>query len=117
MTNIAFDLIRDDMVDNHGNEAITVIGDFLLDDLKQNPQHAPLIKAAYDSKKNLMTAFKAIEDYARKNQQNRCAVVSPVKAIELVFSHFGLSKPDVASANSTPAADENNFDIRLEDLL
>jgi hypothetical protein len=117
MTNIAFDLIRDDMVENHGNDAITVIGDFLLDDLKQNPQHAPLIKAAYDSKKNLKTAFKTIEDYARKHQQNRCAVVSPVKAIELVLSHFGLSKPDAASQITTPAAIENSFDIRLEDLL
>ena len=93
------------------NKYVPVVGGFLINHVRNNPEHAELILT---EGKTIAGSLNAMQAEASKFVVNQCGVLSDEEGFNIVLKYYGVNVPEVAPAIATQAA---NFDLSLDDLL
>lgn len=114
------DRIRDEMAREEADSPISAIGEYVTERIQAG--------AVVPESKTLKGAYKAMEDWARKNRKGSCCYVPPARAFAIVDEYFGFAakvpeaKPHTFAevkpvpAASTPLTDELDLDALLGGL-
>ena len=105
------DRIRDEMAREEADSPISAIGEYVTERISAG--------AVIPEGKTLKGAYKAMEDWARKNRKGSCCCVPPARAFAIVDEYFGFSgaKPQTpAQVQPAPAADDLDLDALLGGL-
>ena len=108
---MGMDEIRDEMAREEADSPISAIGEYVTERIQAG--------AAIPEGKTLKGAYKAMEDWARKNCKGNCCYVPPARAFAIVDEYFGFSgaKPQaIAEVKPAPAADDLDLDALLGGL-
>ena len=123
----AIDKIRDEMAANPKDGAIDIIGNFLCELLRLNPEHAQLM---LDEKKSIKGAMGEMEKEAAKNKSGSWGCVDFYTGIKIVLKYFDMPEMETgeiisitnslmeqaaAPAKKIAPAPKDDFDI--DDLL
>ncbi|WP_138756463.1 hypothetical protein [Paenibacillus sinopodophylli] len=92
------------------NKYVPVIGGFLINHVRENPEHARLITADGKSIAGSLTAMQA---EAKKHAVNGCGVLTDEEGFNIVLRYFGVTIPDLPIAALAPV----NFEVSLDELL
>lgn len=120
----AVEKLRNEMSKNNNNAYIQVVGDFLLQHLKKNPEAAEQILA---EDKTIIKSLDEMKKAAEKKKVGNCAVLTDQEGFEIVLKYYGMKtkkNSTISTVSTTTTADakpeaktRTNFDVRLEDLL
>ncbi|PLR93220.1 hypothetical protein [Bacillus sp. T33-2] len=118
----AIEKIKNEISGNANNPYIQVVGQFLLQHLEQNPDHAEKILVA---DKTIAKSLEAMRTAAQKKKVGNVAVLTDAEGFAIVLKYFGIDgKPVVMGATATviiepkPAASPaTDFDVSLDDFL
>lgn len=109
------DRIRDEMAKEPAGSPISVIGEYVTERIQRG--------ARIPEDKTLKGAYKAMEDWARKQSSGKgCVCVPPDRAFAIVDEYFGIAsdaKPQAFAAPAkaaAPADDPFDLDALLEGL-
>ena len=111
----AISKLKSEMNQNADNSYIQVVGEFLLNHLKANPESAEKIMAP---DKTIGKSLDEMRKVAEKKKVGNCAVLTDAEGFAVVLKYFGIEPlGNVPAASPKPAAPAVDFDVKLEDLL
>ena len=110
MADMDMDRIRDEMAREQPGSPIEAIGEYVTERLNQG--------ASVPEGRTLAGAYKAIEDWARKNRSGKtCVCVPPQMAFAIVDRYFGFSEEPQTLAAPKAVKREEKDDLDLDSLL
>jgi hypothetical protein len=123
MLNKAISKLRTEIDQNKNNPYIQVVGEYLMKYLEKDPGAAEKI---LHSGKTIEKSLDEMKKVAEKKKTGNYSVLTPQEGFDIVMKYFGIkvvSTEKAAHNNNqeviikTDCEPENNFDIKLEDLL
>ncbi len=102
----AIEKIKKEM-EKENNSYVNVVGEYLLDQLDNNPAAAEKILG---NNKTLMGSLKEMEKEAKEHKIGNVGVITPDHGFAIVLEYFGI---DAAGQEKKKV----NFDVKLDDLL
>lgn len=123
MINKAIEKIKSELDQNKDNPYVQVVGEFLLQHLKENPKAAEKI---LNKDKTIAKSYEAMEKIAQKKQKNRRAVLAPQEGFEIVLKYFDITaapidftKTNVKTEKAERIAENKtvDFNVSLDDFL
>lgn len=110
MADMDMDRIRDEMAREQPGSPIEAIGEYVTERLNQG--------ASVPEGRTLAGAYKAIEDWARKNKGGKtCVCVPPKMAFAIVDRYFGFGEEPQAFAAVKTVKQEEPDSLDLDALL
>ncbi|KUO75546.1 MAG: hypothetical protein APF81_27395 [Desulfosporosinus sp. BRH_c37] len=117
----AIEKIQSEMTKDTANSYVQVVGGFLLQHLRQNPQDAEKILTA---DKTIGKSLGEMRKAAEKKKVGNCAVLTDPEGFAVVLNYFGVNSAADTQYRAAPALiplvkpeSDINFDIKLEDLF
>jgi hypothetical protein len=106
-------------IDQNINDAyVRIVGEFLIQHLTANQDHAGKILAP---DKTVKKSLDSMRSEARKKQVGGCAMLTDAEGFAIVLKYFGIEPGAVPIVPVAPAAPSTSpkpaFDVRLEDFL
>lgn len=95
---------------NSKNKYVQVVGGFLINHVRNNPEDAQLIMA---EGKTIVGSLEAMKAEGKKNQSNGVGVLTDQEGFAVVLKYFGVKVPEVEPTPTPPA----EFNVSLDDLL
>jgi hypothetical protein len=125
MLEAAINKITEEVNKNKDNAYVQVIGEFLLNHIKNNPGESDKILVA---DKTILKSLDEMAKQAKKKAKNGMAMFTPHEGFEIVRKYFGLDRNiilDKVQVDPTPVVKEINiqekpkkkFDVSLDDFL
>lgn len=110
MADMSIDRIRDEMAKEQPGSPIEAIGEYVTERVNQG--------AEVPEGRTLAGAYKAIEDWARKNRSGKnCVCVPPKMAFAIVDRYFGFGEEPQAFAAVKTVKQEEPDSLDLDALL
>jgi len=106
----ALDKIQAELVANPKNKYAQVVGAFLIDYVRKNPQEADKIMT---EGKSITGSLSAMRDEASKHKEGNVGVLTPDEGFNVVLNYFGVA---VAVAAPTVVPTSTNFNVSFDDL-
>lgn len=119
--------LTNEMANNKGNAYVQVIGDYLVNFVKNNP---PSAKKVMDEKKSIVGSLDAMRKEAEKKKQNNCAVLTDQEGFKIVLGYLGIENkepiaqkpvqettPPVTASIETALPNKQRFEASLDDFL
>ncbi|WP_044480472.1 hypothetical protein [Paenibacillus antibioticophila] len=103
--------LQKEITDSKGDDYTNLVGSFLMDHIRQNPHHAPLIVA---EGKSVAGSLKAMQTEASKKKKGNFAMLTPDQGFAVVLKYYGISSKKSASE---PAPAPQTLDISLDELM
>ncbi|MFX3635429.1 MAG: hypothetical protein ACE3L7_04020 [Candidatus Pristimantibacillus sp.] len=94
------------------NKFVPVVGGFLINHVRENPEHAALIMA---DGKSIAGSLEAMKNEAKKQAVNGFGMLTDEEGFNVVLQYYGIDVPETPKMENIPPA--VNFNIALEDLL
>lgn len=114
----AIDKIRTEMENNANEPYIQVIGEFLLQYIKANPQDA---EKFLNAEKTIGKSLNEMRKVAEKKKKNNFAYLTPQEGYGIVLKYFGINNaPEMAPVHVLSVAKPakpKKFNVKLEDFL
>lgn len=104
----AMQKIQAEIAEKPNDKYVQVVGGFLINHVRSNPQDAELIMT---DGKTIAGSLNAMREEARKHQSGGVGVLTDEEGFAIVLKYFGVN---VSEKKQDPAAD---FNVSLEDLL
>lgn len=92
------------------NKYIPVVGGFLIDHVRNYPEHAELIM---QEGKTIKGSLQVMSEEARKNAVDGCGVLTDEEGFNIVLKYFGVVVPETPQPDVQPT----NFKLSLDDFL
>lgn len=94
---------------NAKDKMVQIVGGFLMNYVRNNPERAELIAA---EGKTIKGSVKAMEDEARKQQVNQQAILTDEEGFTIVLKYYGVELP-----KPEPEPVAVGFNVDLDELL
>jgi hypothetical protein len=94
------------------NKYVPVVGGFLINHVRNNPEHASLILV---DGKTVSGSLEAMKAEAKKQASDGVGVLTDEEGFNVVLKYFGVDVPDPVAPEPEPTA--RNFNVSLDDLL
>lgn len=108
MIELVFEKINTEKAENGENAYIQVIGDFLINLVKENPQHAGKIM---ETSKSIKGSLEFMKSKAKAVEKNGMAMFTPDEGYKIIKEYFGITEaPELKLVRK-------HVDINLDDLL
>lgn len=105
--------IKSELDQKKDDSYVQVVGGFLLQHLESRPQDAEKIMTAG---KTVAGSLEAMRKEAQKKKSGSCAVLTDQEGFAIVLKYFGVTTVPTG-ATAPVAVPEDDFDVKLEDLL
>lgn len=114
--------LKAEMDQNKTNSYIQVVGDFIIQYVKENQEVAEKILV---EEKTILKSLNEMKKAAEKKKVGNCAVLSDQEGFKIVLQYFGIeADPTITQTPLEPKVEipeikhkNNDFDINLEDLI
>lgn len=103
--------LQKEIADEKGIGYIEAVGAMLIDHVRQNPHHAPLIVA---EDKSIAKAIDAMANEARKRAKNNRAYLTDAEGLGIVLAYYGVAAAQSVTPVSIPTS---RLNVSLDDLL
>ena len=118
MLNEAITKLETEMGEKQENTYIQYVGNYMVDYLKNHPDHAEKILV---EDKTLSGSMKHMEGVARKKKGRGAVVLTDAEGFKAVLDYYGIEEkevPEPAPASPKPKSKpKRKVDISLDDLL
>lgn len=102
--------INQEIEDNKENAYINYVGEYLVDYINKNPQHA---KNIMKEDKTIMGSLNHMKNAAKENAQDGMAILTPEEGFKTVLDYYEIKKvPELKVVNT-----HKKVNISLDDLL
>lgn len=106
----AISKLKQEIENNQGNAYIKYVGEYLVDYINKNSQHAEKI---IEEEKSIAGSLDYMKSEAEKNAKDGMAMLTPQEGFKAVLDYYGINQASVLMVVST----HKKVNISLDDLL
>lgn len=113
----ALQKIQAELAEKPKDKYVQVIGSFLMDHVRNHPDHAPFILV---EGKSIAGSLNAMKEEARKNQSNGVGVLTDEEGFAIVLKYFAIEaakEPAAVVVSAAISPTVPTFEATLDDLL
>lgn len=110
----AIEKIENEMHKNQGVPYVQLVGQFMIDYLNANNDHAEKILA---EGKSILGSLKSMQSVAKDHRIGETAILTPEQGFNAVLSYYGIEESAVITPVQVAPAKKKRVDISIEELL